>query len=483
MIKDATIPKANKWELTKTNRHIRQWMTFLLVLTDLASLLLAFLLAIFLCIRLPGGVIEWEEYIELLPLLIVFISIYFWRGLYPGVGLSPVDELRLVSEATSLVFLILLALTVGMEVDPAFSRLVIVTTSPFSQVVIIVTWVFALVLVQVDRWMLRYLARRIYSWGEPVAIIGSVSETEKIAIHLKRNNHLGFRPALLINRYESLDQKVLVSLKETGIQSAILVIPGISNDIQHMVVTERRFGFKRLYLISSLGWMGSLGVVPHDLEGTLALELRQNLLHAGDRLYKRCVDIILSSAGLIFGFPLLALIAIMVALDSPGPIFYRHNRIGKGGQTIRVWKFRTMVANADLVLGDYLDKHPELRLEWEASQKLKNDPRITRVGKLLRQFSLDELPQILNILKGEMSVVGPRPIVTDEVKYYEDVFTLYKQVNPGLTGLWQVSGRSDVDYSDRVHFDEYYIRNWSIWLDIYIILRTIWVVIRRKGAY
>jgi Undecaprenyl-phosphate galactose phosphotransferase WbaP len=177
------------------------------------------------------------------------------------------------------------------------------------------------------------------------------------------------------------------------------------------------------------------------------------------------------------------LIGILVRLDSPGPLFYRHSRIGKDGRMFRMLKFRTMVIDADVVLEEYLLKHPELRLEWEESQKLKNDPRITRIGKFLRRFSLDEVPQFWNILKGQMSAVGPRPIVANEVRFYKGVFTLYKRVSPGLTGLWQVSGRNDTKYDERVHFDEYYIRNWSIWLDVYILIRTIWVVIRRKGAY
>jgi Undecaprenyl-phosphate galactose phosphotransferase WbaP len=170
-------------------------------------------------------------------------------------------------------------------------------------------------------------------------------------------------------------------------------------------------------------------------------------------------------------------------MDSKDSVFFCHKRIGKNDKEIKVWKFRTMIRDADEKLAKYLAQHPELRAEWQATQKLKNDPRITRVGKFLRKSSLDELPQILNVLKGEMSLVGPRPIVNDEVKHYKHVFKLYTRVLPGLTGLWQVSGRNDVDYEMRVRFDEYYVRNWSIWLDLYILLQTIGVVLKRDGAY
>jgi lipopolysaccharide/colanic/teichoic acid biosynthesis glycosyltransferase len=142
-----------------------------------------------------------------------------------------------------------------------------------------------------------------------------------------------------------------------------------------------------------------------------------------------------------------------------------------------------MVQDADRVLQEYLEKNPALREEWESSYKLKNDPRITRVGKFLRKTSLDELPQLINVIKGEMSLVGPRPIVDDEVKFYGKSFRLYTQVLPGMTGLWQISGRSDTSYDYRVSLDEYYIRHWSIWMDFYILVRTVWVVLKHSGAY
>ena len=142
-----------------------------------------------------------------------------------------------------------------------------------------------------------------------------------------------------------------------------------------------------------------------------------------------------------------------------------------------------MVSNADQVLPEYLALHPDLKAEWDATRKLKNDPRTTRIGRILRSLSLDELPQIWNVLKGEMSIVGPRPIVDAETERYSHIFSLYKLVRPGMTGLWQVSGRNDSGYGERVRYDEYYIRNWSIWLDIYILLRTVWVVLSHRGAY
>jgi lipopolysaccharide/colanic/teichoic acid biosynthesis glycosyltransferase len=148
-----------------------------------------------------------------------------------------------------------------------------------------------------------------------------------------------------------------------------------------------------------------------------------------------------------------------------------------------VWKFRTMVMNADTILADCLQHDEKLQAEWTATHKLKDDPRVTRVGRFLRKTSLDELPQLLNVVHNEMSLVGPRPIVDDEIQHYATSYRMYTQVRPGLTGLWQVSGRSDTSYAYRVSLDEYYVRHWSIWMDLYILARTLWVVAKGSGAY
>lgn len=176
-------------------------------------------------------------------------------------------------------------------------------------------------------------------------------------------------------------------------------------------------------------------------------------------------------------------IVILIVLDSKGPVFYRQARIGRFGRKFHVYKFRTMVQDADRVLTNHLGSSPELKAEWLATRKLKNDPRVTRVGSVLRKLSLDELPQLWNILTGDMSLVGPRPIVDDEVERYGECFDLYIQVRPGLTGLWQVSGRNDITYEQRVALDEYYIRNRSLRLDMEILLKTVVVVLSGKGAY
>ena len=164
--------------------------------------------------------------------------------------------------------------------------------------------------------------------------------------------------------------------------------------------------------------------------------------------------------------PLLLLVTILIKLDSPGPLFYGQQRLGQYGTPFVAWKFRTMVENADQVLENYLQANPVLRQQWDADHKLRYDPRVTTIGRLLRRTSLDELPQLWNVLRGEMSLVGPRPIVGDEIERYAETYRLYTRVLPGLTGLWQVSGRNNISYPARVNLDAYYVRNWSVWLDI-----------------
>ena len=202
-----------------------------------------------------------------------------------------------------------------------------------------------------------------------------------------------------------------------------------------------------------------------------------------NRSLKRSFDVLAVSVGLILFSPLFLVIAILIKLDSKGSIFYCHERIGLNGCTIRMWKFRTMIQGADQLLEKFLKNNSNLKTEWEAKFKLENDPRITRIGRILRKWSLDELPQLYNVLLGEMSLVGPRPIVEVEIERYRGDISLYKKVRPGITGLWQVSGRTDVSYKSRIGFDTHYVMNWSFWLDINILFRTFGVLLKRKGAF
>jgi Undecaprenyl-phosphate galactose phosphotransferase WbaP len=200
-------------------------------------------------------------------------------------------------------------------------------------------------------------------------------------------------------------------------------------------------------------------------------------------MLKRALDLLLALPAFIVLSPVFLFIAIAIKLTSSGPVFYEHVLQGRDGKAFEALKFRTMFQNGESILLEHFQKHPEERAAWQRDQKLRSDPRVTPVGQWLRRYSLDELPQICNVLLGQMSLVGPRPIVSAEIQKYGRGYDLYSRVRPGITGLWQVSGRNNTTYQERVALDEYYVRNWSIWLDAYILVRTVRAVFSAEGAY
>lgn len=201
------------------------------------------------------------------------------------------------------------------------------------------------------------------------------------------------------------------------------------------------------------------------------------------RVVKRILDILLVLLSIPLVLPILAIVSAVVVLSSPGPVFYSHRRIRQNGAFFSMWKFRTMCVNSAEILEDHLTSHPEAKTEWSRTHKLKRDPRTTSVGRFLRRYSVDELPQVWNVLRGQMTLVGPRPIVAAEVEKYGDGFKHYCRVKPGLTGLWQVSGRSELTYPQRVALDCAYVEQWSLCRDVVILFRTFLSVANKDGAY
>lgn len=209
----------------------------------------------------------------------------------------------------------------------------------------------------------------------------------------------------------------------------------------------------------------------------------QKPVHPIGGIAKRGLDLLIAGVALTLLAPLFLLVALAVKCASPGPVLYGHKRIGHGGAPFRCWKFRSMVTDGDRVLAEYLSQHPDERDEWETNRKLRNDPRVTRIGAVLRAYSIDELPQLVNVLRGDMSIVGPRPVVQAELDLYGNAASFYLSTRPGITGLWQVSGRSDTSYDQRVALDTRYVQGWSLLSDLMIILRTVPAVISSKGSY
>jgi undecaprenyl-phosphate galactose phosphotransferase len=212
------------------------------------------------------------------------------------------------------------------------------------------------------------------------------------------------------------------------------------------------------------------------------LRMRNNLRRWPARLTKRLFDTLAALMLLVLLSPGFLLVAWAIRRDG-GPALFAHPRIGKKGRVFNCYKFRTMVVDAEKQLEQLLQRQPELRKQWQAEHKLRSDPRVSPLGRFLRRTSLDELPQLINVIRGEMSLVGPRPVVRSELPRYGDQVGYYLMVRPGMTGLWQVSGRNDVDYDTRVYLDSWYVKNWSLWHDLVILFKTVSVVLSREGAY
>jgi Undecaprenyl-phosphate galactose phosphotransferase WbaP len=460
-------------------------MGFLLFISDIVSLLIAGTLALLLWSQVRKDLIL-KSYVDIIIFVFIFALIYGIAKLYPAIGVSPVEELRLLSISTTVVFLWLGTLTFYLHNFERYSR------ASFG-----LAWLFALILVPTSRHIFRSIFSSLGLWGEPIALIGYGECGARLLNILTNNPKLGYRPVVIINGFSSMkipsipipqyfDNGKLPFSKIgdlNGIKTAVLITSEIPQELLTKIVDGYWHKFQHLIMISDDQKSSTVWIEPLDMGGILGLEVRQNLFSDLDQAIKRVLDICLVLIALPILTVLFIVLAVLIRVDSPGSIFYTQKRIGKDGREFTIWKFRTMVVNAEQDLKEYLLKHPSLHTEWQDNQKIKNDPRVTAVGKILRRFSLDELPQFINIFHGEMSLVGPRPIVQEEIPNYGDNYHLYTKVKPGLTGLWQVSGRNDLTYNERVNLDEYYVRNWSVWMDIYIIATTINAVLTGKGAY
>jgi Undecaprenyl-phosphate galactose phosphotransferase WbaP len=419
-----------------------------------------------------GKIVGWQ----VLPL---FLLLYRLFDLYPGVSVSPVDEIRRVSLANTSGFLFV-------------SVMLTLAGAPLHSLFACAGAGFAAsVLVPTIRSAVRHAGSRTSWWGFPVVLFGGGEITLSVVRKLKSQPNLGLRPlAIVADRvpewitedltvYQSGDLHTILA---SGVRHAIVVSPEVPQS-QLSDVLEHGNAFSNVTVIPNSNFVGKVGSYTQDLMGVVGVQVRNDLVNAGSLLAKRAIDVTISGALLISLLPVIAVVWLLVALESGRPVFYSQKRVGRDGRAFHIWKFRTMVDNAAEILAHHLANNPDLRKEWEENQKLRNDPRVTRIGKLLRKTSLDELPQLWNVLKGEMSLVGPRPIVHDEVAKYKEAYSLYAKAIPGITGLWQVSGRNRTTYAERIAYDSYYVRNWSVWMDVYLLAKTVTVVLTGYGAY
>ena len=447
------------------------------VVSDIISLVLCGLIAhgvLWWMYPAAASHMRWISPVALLPLIVV----YAVGGLYSEIWLHPIIELRHLSHINTIA---LLAAAAGGMMAPPISLW-------FA-----VAWLAAMFFVPLCRSMTRHLCAGKRWWGYPTLVIGSGPGIDNITRALLKAPRSGLRPVLLTDPGDYCrvsvmpvvnDPVTLESLiRSEGIRHAVVSLPEFSN-AQMTELLDRFAGvIPHLLVLSDASTLPTLWGASRRCGRLTGIEVRNGLLLVTLGIVKRALDVTISVIVLLLGLPLLIVLALLVKCTSPGPIFFGHTRIGQHGKRFKAWKFRSMYTNADAVLREYLERVASAQEEWDRDHKLRIDPRVTWVGNLFRKTSLDELPQIWNVLKGDMSLVGPRPIVEREIVRYGRVFRLYTAVKPGITGLWQVSGRNDISYDERVQLDQFYVRHWSPWLDVYILARTVITLIRRDGAY
>ena len=414
--------------------------------------------------------------------ILLLPAINYQIGLYPGYLLGPVERLRRRVLATLAVFGGLVAW------DSIVARGVL------SRGVLLATFLFALLLPPLAETAIRALLVKRQRWGIPVIVLGAGRTGRALVSTLMDQPQLGLNPIGFLDNHPALWNQTIETVPVLGplgltpdfeqrAEAAIVALADIGEEDAGTLLQE--LNFRRVIVIPHLAGIASMWVTARDLGGSLGFEIKKNLMVRRNHALKMMMDRLIAFPLFVASLPILTLAAVWIKLTSHGPAFYCQVREGLDGERLTVWKLRTMHVNGDSLLEDWFRVHPEDRAYWNLHFKLKRDPRVLpAIGRLLRRSSLDELPQLWSVLKGEMSLVGPRPLPGYHLEQFSHEFrTLRTRVLPGLTGLWQVSARSDGDLKVQEALDSYYIRNWSPWLDLYIVARTVAAVLCGRGAY
>lgn len=365
-----------------------------------------------------------------------------------------------------------------------------------SRAFIVISWITLIPVLMIARQIVRKLMITQNKWAQKTIILGGFENAIETVFALKSESYIQYDIQCVIlpestpSRRERFCEihpcyKVQSEIPEFEADTFVVICPDTRRELKLAELTSNIMAAgSEFAFVPPIEGFSSYGLQTHYFFGYNIVLLRQNFrLHGTlNQVMKNIMDRAGAAVGLFLLSPLFVYIALQVKKDG-GSVFFGHTRLGKNGKTFKCWKFRSMIVNAQDVLEEVLANDPEARKEWEAEFKLKNDPRITKIGSFLRKSSLDEIPQLFNVLRGEMSLVGPRPIVADEIKFYGDKIKDYYAVRPGITGLWQASGRNDVSYDLRVYLDSWYVRHWSVWTDIVIIIKTIFALALKRGAY
>lgn len=455
-------------------------------------------IVLFLCIGIGFFIINlitprninFRSFINYSVYMPVVLTMFGCFGLYPGIMLPPNEEVRKFSLCTFICFFaIIISVFISDTTGAPISRLIVKDSQDLAVTeAFIVAYIFGVILLPSSRSVVKRIFCKSKWWGVPAVIYCDGNNGDVVIERLLTHLYLGYHPAIIIksdckevSEYKGIPvypplPEVLTEIKKLKIKTAVLC------DYQQDT-SEIMTAYRYTIMVSKSQTSFTSSQQLKDIAGIIGFSSTHNLTFRSNLIIKRLIDILFVILVSPIFIPLMLILTLIVKVSSKGPVFYGHKRVGKNGKEFKCWKFRSMVVNADQMLDKLFETNPELKAEWAKDCKLENDPRVTKIGKFLRKTSLDELPQILNILTGEMSLVGPRPVTEPELAKYGKYRDYVLSVSPGLTGMWQVSGRSDTGYEERIMYDSYYIQNWSISLDIWILIKTIWVVIKGKGAY
>ncbi|WP_338151277.1 undecaprenyl-phosphate galactose phosphotransferase WbaP [Persephonella sp. IF05-L8] len=397
------------------------------------------------------------------------------------------DEVKQILKAVTLATLVIFAIVSLGKI-----------TNQISRLTIIFIWLYGIFIFPIFRLYGKKLLFKAGLWQKPLIIIGAGETGIKTAEGLLQDTHTGYEIIGFLDDFKTQDIRVkdktfpiLGKINDfdklnLDIDTVVVAIPSMEKDKLTHLINHFHTKVSRVFIIPDLQGVSLLNSELYHLfmQQLFMIRINNNLKSKLNQELKRAFDLVVSVAMLPVLLPVMAIIAIIIKLDSKGNIFFIQERLGKNGRIFYCYKFRTMYENNEEILNKYLKENPKAKQEWDKYKKLRGyDPRITRIGRFLRKTSLDELPQIFNVLKGDMSLVGPRPYLPreiDDMGEYKDIILMSL---PGITGLWQVSGRNELEFRDRLKLDTWYVLNWSLWLDIVILFKTIKVVLKREGAY
>jgi len=479
-------------ELIKLIKNL--FKTFCLIFIDLFSLYTSLFIAWMIRAEIlpyfmPGLPVLNFSYIHFVSfwwIPAIFIFFMFYEGLYDR-NLPFWDEVRSIVKSVSLASITLMAIVTLGKMGDKVSRLVLLGM-----------WLLSLFIFPVFRLWGKKFLNAIGMRRERILVIGAGNAGRLVTEGLQREKHMGYDVIGFLDDDEHkigetvCGKKVFGKvadfprfIKELDIKTTVIAIPSFPPEELSALTARVQNTTANTMVIPDLKGIALVNTELLHLfhEELFLMNIKNNLKSIPNKFIKRLFDITVSVLLMPFLLPVIGIIGIIIRLETPGFAIYSHDRIGKNGNNFRCYKFRTMRKDAEEKLKEMLESSEIFRTEWENSWKLKEDPRVTRIGNLLRKSSLDELPQIFNVLKGEMSLVGPRPYLPRERTDIEKNIKVICSAKPGITGLWQVSGRSNTGNKYRVKLDTWYVMNWSLWLDIVIIFKTIKVVFKAEGAY